>query len=247
MTTGGGEYDDVVAEARELGYLEADPSADVEGRDAADKVVLLARLAYGGWVDVSAVRPCAGCHLGRRAPGYHRGDRFGDRRRRPPRSGHEAGGLRGARDGRSAGACPAGARPGRRRRTSGILAGVVPAAVGLDLDPRHHERRHEHRGDRRQNRSGESPSWARAPAAPPRAAPSSAISWRSRGAGAPPGAASRRRAGRPSRATSSTASGAGSSACRGAWGGRSASGSWRRRSPRPPWPACVRHWPSSPR
>jgi len=56
MTQGGRDYDEVVAEARELGYLEADPSADVEGRDAADKIAILTRLAFGGWPDVRALR-----------------------------------------------------------------------------------------------------------------------------------------------------------------------------------------------
>jgi homoserine dehydrogenase len=56
MTAGGRAYEDVVAEARELGYLEADPSTDVEGRDAADKVAILTRLAFGGWPDVAALR-----------------------------------------------------------------------------------------------------------------------------------------------------------------------------------------------
>jgi homoserine dehydrogenase len=125
MTSGGGEYDDVVAEARELGYLEADPSADVEGRDAADKVVLLARLAYGGWVDVSAVR---------RAPAALSGDG------RPGITGVTASEIAGAaRLGlvmklvgfaeRAAGSAAgsAGARDGGA--DGGILAGVVPAAV----------------------------------------------------------------------------------------------------------------------
>ena len=56
MTAGARPYAEVVAEARRLGYLEADPTADVEGRDAADKVAILARLAFGCWPDVERMR-----------------------------------------------------------------------------------------------------------------------------------------------------------------------------------------------
>jgi len=40
-------YDDAVAEAQRLGYAEADPSMDVEGTDAAQKLGLLTQLAFG--------------------------------------------------------------------------------------------------------------------------------------------------------------------------------------------------------
>lgn len=40
-------YDDAVAMAQQLGYAEADPAMDVEGTDAAQKLGLLALLAYG--------------------------------------------------------------------------------------------------------------------------------------------------------------------------------------------------------
>ncbi|MHB1045438.1 MAG: homoserine dehydrogenase [Thermoanaerobaculia bacterium] len=49
-------YGEVLAEARSLGYAEADPSADVEGTDAACKVALLARMAFGADVPLEAVR-----------------------------------------------------------------------------------------------------------------------------------------------------------------------------------------------
>lgn len=48
-------YASVLAEAQALGYAEADPRADVEGDDAADKLVLLTRLAFGGWLDREAI------------------------------------------------------------------------------------------------------------------------------------------------------------------------------------------------
>ncbi len=56
MTEAGAAYDDVIARAKSLGFLEADPSADVEGRDAADKLAILVRLAFGAWPDVAAIR-----------------------------------------------------------------------------------------------------------------------------------------------------------------------------------------------
>lgn len=46
MTTHGRDYADVLAEAQELGYAEADPTADVEGHDAAAKCAVLASLAF---------------------------------------------------------------------------------------------------------------------------------------------------------------------------------------------------------
>ena len=47
MTADGASYDDVLAEAQRLGYAEADPTADVEGFDAAAKVTILAALSFG--------------------------------------------------------------------------------------------------------------------------------------------------------------------------------------------------------
>jgi homoserine dehydrogenase len=47
MTSDGASYDDVLAEAQRLGYAEADPTADVEGYDAAAKVTILAALSFG--------------------------------------------------------------------------------------------------------------------------------------------------------------------------------------------------------
>ncbi len=40
-------FEQALAEAQRLGYAEADPSADVDGRDAAAKMAILARLAFG--------------------------------------------------------------------------------------------------------------------------------------------------------------------------------------------------------
>ena len=43
----GRPYADVLKDAQRLGYAEADPTSDVEGEDAAYKLALLARLAFG--------------------------------------------------------------------------------------------------------------------------------------------------------------------------------------------------------
>jgi homoserine dehydrogenase len=47
MTNEGSDYQSALEEAQALGYAEADPSADVEGFDAAAKVQILASLAFG--------------------------------------------------------------------------------------------------------------------------------------------------------------------------------------------------------
>ncbi|APB33345.1 homoserine dehydrogenase [Gloeomargarita lithophora Alchichica-D10] len=47
MTQGRGDFATALATAQSLGYAESDPSADVEGEDAADKIAILATLAFG--------------------------------------------------------------------------------------------------------------------------------------------------------------------------------------------------------
>ena len=56
MESAGLTYDEVFAEADRLGYLEADPTLDVGGIDAAHKLALLAAIATGTRVDFDAVR-----------------------------------------------------------------------------------------------------------------------------------------------------------------------------------------------
>ncbi|MDR2252749.1 MAG: homoserine dehydrogenase [Bifidobacteriaceae bacterium] len=46
MTLEGLDFDTVVRQAQELGYAEADPTADIEGYDAASKAAILASLAF---------------------------------------------------------------------------------------------------------------------------------------------------------------------------------------------------------
>jgi homoserine dehydrogenase len=53
---GGSSYAEALAEAQRKGYAEADPSDDVSGRDAAAKMAILARLAFGAPVRLEDVR-----------------------------------------------------------------------------------------------------------------------------------------------------------------------------------------------
>lgn len=70
MARDGREYADVLREAQAKGYAEADPTADVEGLDAVNKLVILARLAFGVWIPPEAVSNCPGTTAGRSgAPG----------------------------------------------------------------------------------------------------------------------------------------------------------------------------------
>ena len=55
MDTEGAEFADVLAEAQALGYAEADPTADVEAYDAAQKAAILASLAFHTTVPLESV------------------------------------------------------------------------------------------------------------------------------------------------------------------------------------------------
>ncbi|TQJ32590.1 homoserine dehydrogenase [Microbacterium sp. SLBN-146] len=55
MDTEGAEFLDVLADAQALGFAEADPTADVEGYDAAQKAAILASLAFHTTVPLDAV------------------------------------------------------------------------------------------------------------------------------------------------------------------------------------------------
>jgi homoserine dehydrogenase len=48
-------YEEVLAAAQAQGYAERDPSADVEGRDAANKLAILTRLAFGAWPEIASI------------------------------------------------------------------------------------------------------------------------------------------------------------------------------------------------
>ncbi len=62
MKLEGADFDEVLADAQRLGYAEAEPSLDIDGRDAAHKIGILASLAHGFWVNskhlyVEGIRP----------------------------------------------------------------------------------------------------------------------------------------------------------------------------------------------
>ncbi|HUP55462.1 MAG TPA: homoserine dehydrogenase [Methylomirabilota bacterium] len=113
MAQEGRPYDDVLEDAQELGYAEADPTGDVEGDDAVNKLVILARLAFGTWLDPASV--------GRRPP-TARGDG------RP--------GITGVTDQEIEGAAALGLTikllATATRRAGEIEAAVVPTAVPAD-------------------------------------------------------------------------------------------------------------------
>jgi homoserine dehydrogenase len=55
MRAEGLPFGEILADAQRLGYAEAEPSLDVDGHDAAQKLVVLSMLAFGAEVDPSAV------------------------------------------------------------------------------------------------------------------------------------------------------------------------------------------------
>ena len=56
MARTGVSYEEALADAQRLGYAEADPTEDVGGKDAAAKMAILARLAFGAAVRLDQVR-----------------------------------------------------------------------------------------------------------------------------------------------------------------------------------------------
>jgi len=55
MSEHGTTYPAALKEAKEIGYAEPDPTADVSGADAAAKAAILASLAFGKWVGIDDV------------------------------------------------------------------------------------------------------------------------------------------------------------------------------------------------
>ena len=55
MELEGSNFDDVLKEAQELGYAEADPTSDIEGFDAQYKLAILSSLAFGTKINVDRV------------------------------------------------------------------------------------------------------------------------------------------------------------------------------------------------
>jgi homoserine dehydrogenase len=69
LAAGEGTYEAVLRDAQQRGYAEADPSGDVEGRDAINKLVILCRLAFGRWLDPAAIPDRPPSLRGRGGPG----------------------------------------------------------------------------------------------------------------------------------------------------------------------------------
>ena len=55
MEKEGTSFEEVLGDARKLGYVEADESLDLDGVDAAHKAVILAYLAHGLWVKLKDI------------------------------------------------------------------------------------------------------------------------------------------------------------------------------------------------
>ena len=55
MDVEGASFADVLKDAQRLGYAEANPAADVEGLDAARKIVILAAMAFGKRIDPNSI------------------------------------------------------------------------------------------------------------------------------------------------------------------------------------------------
>ena len=113
MAHEGRAYADILADAQALGYAEADPTGDVEGDDAVNKLVILARLGFDGWLDPATVE------------------------RRPPTvRGHGKPGITGVTDQEMEGAAALGLAlkllATASRGDDGIAGAVIPTAVSSD-------------------------------------------------------------------------------------------------------------------
>ncbi len=62
MEREGSSFDSILVDARKLGYVEADEALDIDGIDAAHKVIILTYLAYGFWVKLKDIT-CEGIRL----------------------------------------------------------------------------------------------------------------------------------------------------------------------------------------
>jgi len=55
MESRGIDFEQALREAQLAGYAEADPTFDIDGQDARDKLCILARMAFGGHLDVNRI------------------------------------------------------------------------------------------------------------------------------------------------------------------------------------------------
>ena len=58
MERRGIEFDNALHEAQKAGYAESDPSLDIDGIDSRDKLCILARMAFGGRLNISRIPTC---------------------------------------------------------------------------------------------------------------------------------------------------------------------------------------------
>lgn len=56
MTARGISFADCLKDAQRLGFAEADPSADIDGKDSGHKLALLSALSFETWIDFSTLR-----------------------------------------------------------------------------------------------------------------------------------------------------------------------------------------------
>lgn len=63
MTEESKDFSDVLKTAQELGYAEADPSADIDGDDVRNKCAISAAIAFGGGVDVDSIMQAGIRHI----------------------------------------------------------------------------------------------------------------------------------------------------------------------------------------
>jgi homoserine dehydrogenase len=113
MTDEGRDFGEVLAAAQAAGYAESDPSGDVEGHDAVNKLVILARLAFGEWISPSDVTIVPDRDPGRGRPGI---------------TGIIAGDISTAMSDGEVVKLIALAE----RRTDGVVASVLPTRVPID-------------------------------------------------------------------------------------------------------------------
>ena len=97
MTSNGMDFDVALKQAQQLGYAEADPTLDIDGHDAAHKLILLIRLAYGAYypytaLSVRGIRGLSGMDIRLAREFGYRIKLIGQVREVPGAEGNEAGG-----------------------------------------------------------------------------------------------------------------------------------------------------------
>ncbi|MFA6076223.1 MAG: homoserine dehydrogenase [Negativicutes bacterium] len=63
MTSDGADFYETLAEAQRLGFAEADPESDIDGLDAARKIIILAAKAFGVWKTLDEVQTTGIRHI----------------------------------------------------------------------------------------------------------------------------------------------------------------------------------------